>query len=374
MWLCVFDSDNKKYHWPLDRDIYVYFYLGIQMKKLTLTLILATMTSLGYAQSSVQVYGIMDTSVQSFNSGTQRLTRMQDNQWNTSRLGFRGSEDLGGGLKANFMLEGQLNPSQGSMGSTSTVVANEIFNRDAWVGFSGGFGEVRLGRQDVNKMGELDAFITLPIAGNYAMHPVNGTSVELGTDQKNVVSYFTPKYNGFRVIVGQATNSTNATTDAGTTQNGVTVHYEQGPWKAGIGYQKNDAPTEVAKRWATTYGVGYDFRVAEVGAVWAVGDNSTTSDVTSTSGSFAVKVPLQNNYNVHVVYTTTKNGLASTANKGNGYTLIGTKDFSKRTKVYAAYSLVTNESNSSMRLNNGTAPTAPGLDTRGLGIGMMHTF
>lgn len=346
------------------------------MKKLLLASILATAGITSQAQvSNVSVYGVIDTSVQSYDTGAGRITRMQDSLWSTSRLGFRGSEDLGNGLSAVFQLEGQLNPSAGSMGST-TVAANEIFNRDSYVGLrSVRFGEVRLGRQDVAKVGEMDVAFTLPIAGNFALHPVNGTGVELGTDQKNAVSYLSPNFGGFQVIVGHATNANNATADANTDQNGVSVLYTRGPFKAGLGYQKNKAATTAAERDVYSGGASYDFGVVQVGLAHAEGDVSTTGKATGRVTTVAAKVPLANNYAVHGVVSQAIDGNKSSDNKGTGYAVIVTNALSKRTTLYAAYTAVDNQAQSSMRFFNATsAPVTAGQNTSGVAIGVNHSF
>ena len=178
------------------------------MKKLVIATVMSLSSVMALAQ--VSVYGVIDTSVQSFNSGKETLTRMQDNVFNTSRLGFKGSEDIGYGLKANFQLEGQINPSAGSLGST-TIATNEVFNREAWVGVSGSFGEIRLGKTDMTESGELD--VRMSQAGNFGLHPINGSGIELGTDQKNVIKYISPRIAGLSLQLANATNTNGATTD-----------------------------------------------------------------------------------------------------------------------------------------------------------------
>jgi predicted porin len=339
--------------------------------KLKLAL-LSCVFGMSAAHAQVSIYGIIDTSIQTYNNGTERYTRAADSQYATSRLGFRGTEDLGGGLRAFFQLEGQLNPSVGSMGSSTTVVTNEIFNRDSFVGLEGSLGSIRIGKTDVALVGETDVFISQ--AGNFGFHPLNGTSVELGTDQKNVVRYGSPTIQGFTLILGQTSNNSGSTTDANTTQRGATLRYELNNIKAAIGIQKNDG-AGVAKRDTTTAGLAYNFGVFSIGTAYAKGDNSTTADFDSSSSVTSIRVPLINKFAAHAVYATTKTGARSTDNQGQGYTLLLTKDLSKRTTLYAQYSRVNNQSNSSMRMFNATtAPTTAGLDTNSAGLGISHRF
>lgn len=344
------------------------------MKKFLVATALLSSLGLAQAQSTATVYGVIDTGVQSANLGAGRLTRMADSQLATSRLGFKGTEDLGNGLKASFQLEGQLNPSAGSMGSTTTVVTNEVFNRDSYVGLGhASLGEVRIGRTDVAKAGEVDATITMPISGNFGLMPVNGTGVELGTDQKNVVSYFSPTIKGFQVIAGHATSANGTTTAATDKQTGATLVYTTGALKLAVGRQMNDG-AGLAKRDANTYGASYDLGRAVVGIAHAEGDTSTTADVTSKSTIGTVKVPFGGKYAAHVLYGTTTDGSKTADGKGTGYAVVLTNDLSKRTTLYAAYTSVTNQSQSSMRFFNGTAPVSAGQDTNSFGVGINHSF
>jgi len=341
------------------------------MKKLAIATVIALASAAASAQ--VSVYGVLDTSVQSFNTGKETVTRMQDNLFNTSRLGFKGSEELSNGLKINFQLEGQLNPGVGSVGST-TVATNEFFNREAWVGLSGGFGEFRFGRTDMTESGELD--VRMSQAGNFGLHAVNGTGVELGTDQKNVIKYISPRIAGLSLQLANASNVHNAVTDSQATQNSVSLDYlsPNGKFKAGVAYQKNDGATKAAEKYATSVGAAYDFGQVSIGLAHVEGDNSTTAEVLSKSTVVSAKVPLAQGFAVHGVYAQSIDGAKTSANKGESYTALVTKEFSKRTTVYAAYTAINNQANSSMSMYGAGAPSATGLDTSGVSIGISHKF
>ncbi|WP_198088408.1 porin [Variovorax sp. E3] len=131
------------------------------MHKNLVALSVAAIATSATAQSSVTLFGVVDVAVSSYNvkstwynntanpfllppassptSITRSQTALSQGGYGTSRLGFRGTEDLGGGLAASFWLEGQVNPDDGSRGLTN-------FNRRSTVSLSGPFGEVRLGR------------------------------------------------------------------------------------------------------------------------------------------------------------------------------------------------------------------------------------
>lgn len=319
---------------------------------------------------NVSVYGIIDTGVQRYDTGAETLTRATDNLLNTSRLGFRGSEDLGGGLRANFQLEGRLTPSSGSFGSTSTT--GGVFDREAWVGLSGAFGDIRMGRQDVSYGQDIDTGVSQ--FGNFGNFAVNGTDFQLGSDQASVIKYTTPTIKGLRLQVGRASNANGTTTDANTDQTSAHVQYEIGKLRVHAGYHKTDGATNAAERDFRAYGAAYDFGFASVGYAYGEGDVSTTGDVKSKGHVASVRVPLGNGFAAHGVYALSKNGAEAADNEGKGYAVGVSKALSKRTTLFAAYTAVNNEASSSMTMTAVTAPTSAGLDTRATSIGISHTF
>jgi predicted porin len=115
------------------------------MKKMILAAALAAaFSSAAYAQTNVTMYGIVDAGIAYKKNGNPagNTVSMESGQQSGSRLGFKGREDLGGGLAAIFTLESGFNIDDGKLGQ-----GGRLFGRQAWVGMSGGFGSVKLGRQ-----------------------------------------------------------------------------------------------------------------------------------------------------------------------------------------------------------------------------------
>jgi len=111
------------------------------MKKFAALAVLAAASAGAYAQSSVTLFGIIDEAGRYVKNGDLKIKSLASGGINTSRLGVRGTEDLGGGLKAGFWLETGLNADSGTQ-SDST----RFWNRRTTVSLLGNFGEVRLGR------------------------------------------------------------------------------------------------------------------------------------------------------------------------------------------------------------------------------------
>jgi predicted porin len=310
-------------------------------------------------------YGNVDAGVQSYDNGTESLIRAGEGGLSTSRLGFRGNSPDLGGIQFNFRLEGALKPQTGTLGSTTTT--GQVFTREAWVGVNGSAGEVRLGTTDMSMAGEIDTLTHQ--FGNFTNFPVNGTAIEIGTDASNVIKYISPNIGGLQLQAGYAGNSSSATTDAKSDITSGSVTYSAGAAKLGVGYATKKATTAVGETDAKSIGGSYDFGRVAVSAAYIYGDNSTTSDVKSTANVYSISVPLDNGIAAHAVYAMAKDGAQATANEGTGYTLGLTKTFAPGASVYAAYSRVDNDANSTMYLNGMTAPIAgkdPSLTTVGI--------
>ena len=224
----------------------------------------------------------------------------------SSRFGMRGTEDLGGGLKANFVMEAGLNLDDGSTGNGG----GNFFSRSAWVGLSGGFGEVRLGRQ---------------VLGSFAVHAnglVNGSAsglYETGTTMaqggvrfSNAIQYRSSDFGGISgtVSLSAPENRTDggATTTAPATRTSgdkigidLSVAYANGPIYVGFGYNKKNKSTTInnglagganvitdssGPRTDYTISASYNFGVAQPFFNYTNRKDRTSSSIT-TGGVFA---------------------------------------------------------------------------------------
>jgi predicted porin len=348
------------------------FFQGDQMKSALLAGMLVASLSMTTHAQNLSIYGLIDTAIQNNNQGTGSYTRAADGLWSQSFLGFRGSEDLGRGLRANFMLEAALLPSMGRAGH-STAVTNEIFSREAWVGLSGTLGEFRVGRSDLTIAHDLD--VRTSQFGNLGMHGANKSAIAGGSDLSNAVRYISPEIKGFTLYLGHATgNGNGATTEANAAHNSMAIDYNQGKLRINVGAWKQDATTLVARKDMMGAGASYDFGAFSVGLSHDRGDNSTTADITSKITTASLAVPLLDDVSLHAVYSQSTNGEESSSNQGQGWTVGISKNLSKRTRLYAAYTSTDNEANSYMSMQGQTTPTTGGLDLKTLSAGIRHTF
>jgi predicted porin len=159
-----------------------------------------------HAQSSVTAYGLVDLSVGQFQSaGGLKVKRLDSGNMSTSYIGFKGSEDLGGGLRANFQLESFIGVDTGGAGRVSGVDA--FWARNANVSLSGGFGTLKLGRQGpplfvstllFNAFG--DSFGYSPAIRQYYSAPY-GTPLVGDSGWNNAIGYSLPSFGGLSATV-----------------------------------------------------------------------------------------------------------------------------------------------------------------------------
>jgi len=196
------------------------------MKKSLVALAVLAVSGVASAQSTVTIYGLVDAWI-----GTVKDNNLSQSGVNvphpfsgsggglqTSRFGLKGSEDLGGGLKANFLLEAGFDPSTGVANSYTNpytgATSNAIFGRQSWVGLSGGFGEVKLGKMwtpyDMVKGSGAAGFDSLLFAPSTSVWVSNGYNDRPG----NSIYYETPNFSGFSAA-GMYSFGENKTTAVG---------------------------------------------------------------------------------------------------------------------------------------------------------------
>ncbi len=178
-------------------------------KSLVALAALATLTVAGTAsaQSSVTLFGVVDAAVSAYsnksqtplgNSVTTSQTALTNSGYNSSRLGFRGTEDLGGGLAASFWLESSLGNDDGTAGAGYNdfkTGSNQFFNRRSTVSLSGAFGEFRLGRDYTPTYWNdsvFDPFTANGVGTNLISSANKGFGNQNYTRANNSVGYFLP--------------------------------------------------------------------------------------------------------------------------------------------------------------------------------------
>jgi len=315
------------------------------MKKTLIALAVLAASGAAFAQSSVTIYGIADIVLHKDKGASAALT---SGGVSGSRFGFKGTEDLGGGLKANFLLE------QGFDIDSGTTTAGQAFSRQSYVGLSGGFGEVKVGKMwtaydDI-------AGATNPVfdsvlaptgiwttsSSNYAANPANG------------LYYSTPSFGG---ISGAVSTSLKEATSPAVTSSAFHVKYEGGPVYAGLAYQIDKVGAADTK--FTRVNGSYDLGVAKILAGYGQVKATGAADITDMT--IGADVPLSANAVLSAGYASSK---ADGGVRQSSYGLGLAYSLSKRTTVYGG-----------LRNDNDAAVAASvkNVDTR-YGVGVKHTF
>jgi len=328
------------------------------MKKTQVALAaLALVASSAVMAEGVTLYGTLDAAVAKGSDSTTVLSGA--GQWSASVIGVRGSEDLGGGLKAHFNLEAGINTQDGSRdngGPNGILGANGLFNRAANVGLSGDFGNVTAGLQ-------LSPFIlsyvtSLAMAGNNFLVPtlVNGNAADVGGAGQgatagffipNAISYTTNDIGGISASLmtatgnGENTNKytggriayaagdltvTAAFANRTESYNNILVGgtYTMGPLKLAASYINNQDKTGNNSP---------DIKTTTMGGSYAIGGGNTvgvnlsraaqSGSDTATIGNLSFAHALSKSTLLYAFYNNTKNSAVSSYYNTTGDTAYG---------------------------------------------------
>lgn len=154
--------------------------------------LLGASASTAFAQSSVTVFGVLDVNARSIKNGSTTIKQLGNNGFSANQLGFRGTEDLGGGLRAGFWIETALSPDVGT--ATTENGSTKFWQRRATVSLAGGFGEVRLGRDlDASYLNiAFEAFGNLGVGSALNLVSTLGSGATTLVRADNMVAYYLP--------------------------------------------------------------------------------------------------------------------------------------------------------------------------------------
>ena len=373
---------------------------------------LASTTAFG--QSNVTIYGIVDAGYayrwdpENRTTGQHSRSSVDTGQAGANRLGFKGVEDIGNGLKAVFLLEQGFSFDNGTMGQ-----GGKMFGRQAYVGLSGGFGTAISGRLYTpyfSLVASTDPFAAGTV-GNYRnvwgnTGPFNGSGslvnlIDL-TRVDNAVAYISPKFGGFDVTLAYGNAASDNDVAAGAEDNGnnarnntlysALLKYNSGPVIAGFNMQRIAArsgiPNTTLKTMDNfTLAGSFDATVVKLAAVasYSIWDTSAAQgDATTSNYLLGATVPLGKFDLKASVNYSDFNGKANNALNLHGqatqYAVGANYKLSKRTDLYTAYALIDGQAAraSSYTMadagpNNGNA-AANNPFQQGFQVGVRHQF
>lgn len=358
------------------------------MKKTSLALVIAGLaSSSAFAQSTVTVYGIVDTSIRyvsSDNAAGNSNLKMDNGAISNSRIGFKGTEDLGGGLKANFRLENGFNSDTGGFSTAGT-----LFSRQSWVGLSNSYGQISLGRQNTPLFDLMaDHFDPLTV-GNYAANswlPAGATLVRT----PNMIKYY-GTFGGVSAGLSWAMGEQAGSVRRGS-QVSSSLQYTTGNLSLGGGYQQTVSGTNSDnKDTAYNLSVSYVLGAAKLyGGYYKIKDRTGTTSAyfalenspAATSGGVVGLERKDDGFFLGTTYQLTpawaltgaayydkSKNVSVAGDSGKRYALVGVAEYalSKRTQVYGTVDY--NKAKDAAQIEQAGKNSVTGLS-----VGIRHIF
>jgi predicted porin len=336
----------------------------MQVKYLAAAL-LATLPVMASAQSSVAIYGTVDAAVAREDTGAPGGNRSVINSGNQSsnKVGFRGVEDIGNGLKAVFNLEAGL--------ALDTGVGDAaLFGRRAVVGLEGAFGALTLGRE-YTPIADVAAATDINGQGFYGTNLSSFNTGRLTRRISNSVNYRSNAMSGFKLGLAYGLGETST----GPSQDlmGVGVSYTLGNLYLGAGYHTIERQVSGDDK-DMMFGVAY-----KIGDVELKGNYMAADPIGANNKYEQVNLGASYAFGANKLFANVQRNEMESGAKGNAFSLAYSYTLSKRTNVYASYATLRNNATGLFGLNspgtNVTPPaTAPGADPSVLALGVRHSF
>ncbi|HRI91875.1 MAG TPA: porin [Accumulibacter sp.] len=378
-------------------------------KKLIALAIAGLASGAAFAQTNVTVYGIADAGyvyssggTPSGTPGTYTFSGVNSGLLSGSRLGFKGEEALGNGLKAIFTLEYGLSIDTNAGVGTSLA-------RQQFVGLSSDkLGTASFGRQYApayNATINADALVAANNSPLLILDTAAGNTIQGSSNARwnNSISYTSPNFSGFtgKAIYGFGESSLDGYNNASTSDNGligVGGNYANGPLNIDLVYQSRQnnytgatypIPTGYGKDINEYFvGASYDFKMAKVFGSYQATNDKNVTNMDSDIWGLGVSVPVMAASSISLSYAQldwdqgyinagapgyTVPGVKGTNGNTNAWGLLWQTNMSKRTTVYAGYSYVDNDKNATAA-SQISGVGALGESNYSVMAGMRHAF
>jgi len=348
------------------------------MKKSLIALAVLAASGAAMAQSSVTLFGIVDATYAYGSGSVSNKSQLTNSGYNGSRLGFRGVEDLGGGMSASFWLEAGLNNDNGTGGVTNTnnqaatsTGGGLTFNRRSTVSLNGGFGEVRLGRDYTPQFWNLtvfDPFVTNGVGTTQTLKSSLGGPTTVRAS--NSIGYFLPGnlggfYGQAQYYMGE--NNSNAANKKDGNGLALRAGYANGPINVALALSETKYLTGDIQ--SINLGGQYDLGVAKIMAHYSQDEIDGGAD----GKGFLIGglIPMGAG-EIRLAYSTYKIDTAGANPRSDKIALGYVHNLSKRTALYATYAHVNNKNGAARALNG--AVTGINENSNGYDFGIRHSF
>ena len=338
------------------------------MKKSVVALALASAFSgAAYADSAINIYGIVDMGLVRETGGTAgAVNKLTSGAQSGTRLGFKGTEDLGDNLKALFVLETGIAADAGGFNQTNTA-----FARQSFVGLQNDWGTLTMGRQYTAY------FLTLsqvadPFAAGMAgasqnlMLPLAAVEPDRAIRMNNAVKYASPVFNNFSGELAYGFGEV-AGVNGGSSVVSGSVGYSMDPVNVRLAYYRKNNAADTDNLSSVMLAANWDFKVAKLFAAYADNDalaNGKTRDVL-----IGATVPFgKHTFIASYINKDDRGTLNQDANQAAlGYTY----ELSKRTNFYAAWARIDNKRGATYKVGNNSEP---GSGDKAFNLGIRHIF
>jgi predicted porin len=357
----------------------------MQVKRLAAALVAAT-PLFAAAQTNVTLYGVVDAAIESSDNGTAgRHTMVQSGDQSTSRIGFRGTEDLGNGLKAIFNLEAGIAIDTGNSDMSGTNSA--LFQRRAVVGLEGAFGTLTLGREyspvasvaaASDEFGQ--GFYGSNLSAFGTASPNTGTSYSRLTRRlANSVNYKSASWAGFKLLAAYAAGENtdlNAPGSSSRDLKSLGAEYTLGNLYIGGAYAETKRLNINNDK---EYAIGAAYKFDQFGGLDIKG-NYMVADAYGPNNRFTQwNLGAGFPFGASKVLANFQQNKLQNGAKGKVWAVAYTYSLSKRTNVYASYADLNNNNLGTFGLNSSgnslnPATTSLGADPSAFTIGIRHTF
>lgn len=330
----------------------------------------ASLLGIGIAQAEpvAKLYGVMDMGAQYQNTADGDSVKMVSGGLFATVFGIQGGEDLGNDLRVNFQLE------QGFSGTDgSAISATSAFNRLAWVGLSGTYGELRVGRQKKPEYLFLNGLVD-PVAAKSIASPMNNFNT-FSVRSNNAITYILPDIHGLtgQVMVGLRDEKTSP--DNGLQFYNVAARYVFGAYEFGAGYEQQDNATDTSTKTVVRLLGAYRHGPVRYYLSYNTESQSDRSEKRNIYGAAAgYAINPKNQLALMYGYAQDRTG------QGNNAQQVGAiyqHFLSKSTILYGAVALIDNK-NQAAYTANGTEYTGPDVEpgsfVRGIDLGITFKF
>lgn len=350
------------------------------MKKSLVALALAGAFASAAQAQSVELYGIVDMGFVQESGGptgtlpslaTPRgtINKLTSGAQSGTRLGFKGTEDLGNNMKALFVLETGIAADKGGFNQNNTA-----FARQSFVGLQSDMGTLTLGRQYTPYF--LTMLVGDPFAAGMAGAAQNMLMPAANIRMDNAVKYTSPIFGGG--FSGEAAYGfgEQAGTNSRSRQLGAYIGYSSAPINVRLGYLKKntDVVTTIPETKDVTNWIiaaNWDVKVAKLFAAVTNNDEAVYAPIRRKSQDYLIGAQVPFNKHTFIASYIYKDGDDAMTGNANQLALGYTYTMSKRTNLYAAWGRINNGTNSFLTVGNNSDP---GYGDKAVNLGIRHTF